>query len=191
MNISGALRGQLIAVKTLETIFWILFRKLTNCNLIIVNCMSVSAMTALSIVLLWLNLIWLAVLFSNFEFYDFNETGFQKNLKIFLDVSELCDTFEILSHYSKNDSSYWHKKTFIGSQIKFSEKNLLFNWLLLFLLTLFYWIFGFCCCCFHSDKTCCDVILITHAWQTSLYSHWGIFEGIDWLPSKSIEINAC
>ena len=81
------------------------------------------------------------------------------------------------------------KKTFIGSYVKFSEKNAWFNWLRHSPLALFYWFFGFCLniyCYFHSLKTywlgmpdihICPLIEVT--------------ERIYWHPLKATEFNRC
>ena len=95
MNLSSALSGQLMAVKTLKMKFRF-FLTLTNHKLVFVTCKSVSVMTAPLSLLLQPKLIWLVVLFSIFCLYDFNAARFQKNSKC-LDIFVLLVPFEILS----------------------------------------------------------------------------------------------
>ena len=77
-KLSGALNGQLMAVKTLKTNFRKCFLTLINHNIVFVNCKSVSVITGIHFFLLQPKLIWLAVLSSNYWSYDFNATRFQK-----------------------------------------------------------------------------------------------------------------
>ena len=80
MNLSSAVSGQLMAVKTLK----INFLKLVNHKLIFVNCKFVSVKTGLnSFIPLQHKLISLAALSNNCWIYVFNATSFQIFLKIF------------------------------------------------------------------------------------------------------------
>ena len=71
-----------MTVKPLKKILRETFLSLTDHKLIFVNWKSVSVYRA-PFFLLQQKLIWLAVLSPKYLFYDFNATGFQKNLKIF------------------------------------------------------------------------------------------------------------
>ena len=111
-----------------------------------------------------------------------------KTILKFFDISVFLKPFEVLSHYSNLDSSRWFRGKIKWIIDKFSEKTLWFKWLRQFLLALFYCFFGFCfCCCFHSHKTYYDILLITHAWQTSLFFYRLMAELFYWLLSKAFE----
>ena len=105
----------------------------------------------------------------------------KKFKEFFLDISGLLITFEILSHYPKIDSSYWQsvfqKDVQWITEKFFREKFIVSNGfdLLFSHFSTEYFVFSYFCCCFHSHKICCDVLLITYAWLTSPYSYWSIF----------------
>ena len=94
MNLSSALNGQLMAVKTLKINCRKFFSTLTNRKFIFVNCKSVSVITGPLSFLLQPKLTWLGDLSSNYRSFVFNATRFQNNSPQFLDVFVLLVPFE-------------------------------------------------------------------------------------------------
>ena len=116
-----------MAVKTLKIIFRIFFRTLTNHKLIIVNCRSVSVMTAPSSLPYYFNQIWSSWRFHLLAFSNMTSiTQDFKKFKIFLDISVLLVTLKSY-HIILLTAPIGFKKTFKGSKINFSEKNLWFQ----------------------------------------------------------------
>ena len=89
--------------------------------------------------------------------------------------------FEILSHYPNIDSSSLaERRRSVDHRLSFQRKayslknfdNFFSQFSSDFL------VFACFCCCFHTHTTYCDVLMITYALRTSLFSHQGISERI-------------
>ena len=123
------------------------------------------------------------ILSFNYWLYDFNDTRFQKKIKKNLDIFVLLVTFENLSHYPNIDSSHYLKEDIQWiTDINFMKNIFGLNGFDTFFLhfSIEFLVFAFFCFCSNSHKTYCDVLMITYAWQTSIYSHRDIFERIYW-----------
>ena len=152
-----------MAANSLKINFRKLFLTLINHKLNFVKCQSVSVMTGPPSFLMQLTIIWSAVLSSNYCLYGFNATRLQKKISKLLDTFVLMVLFEILTRYPYIDSSHWLREAiqWIIDNV-FREK-----WMFEKFSTLssgtFLLVFACICCCFHSNKICCDVMSITYA----------------------------
>ena len=107
----------------------------------------------------------------------------KKNFDIFL----LLVPLENILHYPDTDISQWLRKIVQWTMFKvlngfdtfFSHFSIEFL------------VFACICCCFHSHKTYCNILLTNYARQISFVSNRGTTEQIFGLLFKAIDFNGC